>query len=128
MQERWFGRLMLMLPLIVGTLSLLWLVSGLIGAARLGEAAAILTSRGSPDWLARAFVLGGAAVDVALGLAILWRPWAARAALGMAAVCAAYLAGTALAPDIWLDPLGPYVKILPALVLSLVAAALLEER
>ena len=128
MQERWFGRLMLMLPLIVGTLSLFWLVSGLIGAARLDAAAAILTSRGSPDWLARAFVLGGAAIDIALGAAILWRPFAARAALGMAAVCAAYLAGTALAPGIWLDPLGPYVKILPALALSLVAAALLEER
>ena len=41
----------------------------------------------------------------------------------------AYLAGaTALEPALWLDPLGPLVKILPSLLLTLAALAILDER
>jgi hypothetical protein len=47
----------------------------------------------------------------------------------MIAVAAAYLAGaTLLRPDLWLDPLGPLVKIVPALLLAATARMILEER
>jgi hypothetical protein len=47
----------------------------------------------------------------------------------MAAVTVLYIAaGSILAPVLWLDPLGPFVKTLPALVLALATAVLLEER
>jgi len=51
------------------------------------------------------------------------------AALGMVATTFAYLAaGTVLTPDLWGDPLGSFVKTLPAALLALVAAALAAER
>ena len=44
-------------------------------------------------------------------------------------VGAAYLLGASLiTPHLWADPLGTLVKVPPALVLGLVAAALLDER
>ena len=47
----------------------------------------------------------------------------------MAMVCLIYLSlGTLVTPALWLDPLGPLAKILPALMLSLITWVLLEER
>jgi hypothetical protein len=41
----------------------------------------------------------------------------------------AYLTGACiLEPVLWLDPLGSLVKVLPSIMLSLVALAILEER
>ena len=76
-----------------------------------------------------AFVLIGSTIDIALGLALLWRPWARAAAWGMIVVTATYLiAGSIFTPYLWADPLGPLVKPIPAAILALVCAALLEER
>ena len=128
-QERWFARLWCILPLALITLSIFWIASGLVGLVRFGGAAEILTSRGTSAGIAGAVVLGGAAIDVLLGLAILWRPWARRACLGMLAVSVAYLAGaTLIAPDLWADPLGPLIKVLPSMVLTLAVLAMLEDR
>jgi hypothetical protein len=38
------------------------------------------------------------------------------------------MAGTLLRPDLWTEPLGPLMKILPILTLHFVALAVLEER
>jgi hypothetical protein len=57
------------------------------------------------------------------------RPLARAAAIAMALTALAYLvAGSIVAPGLWLDPLGPFVKIIPCIVLALAAAAMLEER
>ncbi len=128
-QERWFARMYLLLPVVVGTLSLFWTLSGLIGLAQHGAAEAVLTSRGLRPSLAALAVVGGSGIDLALGLGVLWRPWARAACMGMAVVSLSYLAGaTLLAADLWADPLGPLIKVLPALTLALVGAALLDER
>ncbi|TIS27752.1 MAG: hypothetical protein E5X11_27885, partial [Mesorhizobium sp.] len=37
-------------------------------------------------------------------------------------------AGTLLRPDLWNEPLGPLMKILPIVLLHFVALAILEER
>jgi hypothetical protein len=37
-------------------------------------------------------------------------------------------AGSMVTPALWLDPLGPFVKVLPAMMLALVTMAVLEER
>ena len=76
------------------------------------------------------FVLaGGYVYDVphlalfTLGLALLVRPWTSRAAMGMIAVTLTYLiAGTVLLPHYWLDPLGPWLKVVPAMALCLFVA------
>lgn len=128
-QERWFARLYLLLPLGVGILSLVWVLTGALALARFDTAAAVLTGRGVADWLAGLAVAGGAAVDIALGLAILWRPWTRLACLAMVGVSLAYLVGgTILAPDLWADPLGPFLKILPGIGLALATHVLAGDR
>ncbi|KMO42571.1 hypothetical protein VQ02_02520 [Methylobacterium variabile] len=128
-QERWFGRLWLLKPLVVGGLALFWLVSGLVGLARFDAAASVLTTRGIGPGLAGAAVAAGIALDLALGAAMLVRRTMPLAALAMVGGTLAYLAaGTLLAPDLWADPLGPFVKTLPAALLALVALALAAER
>jgi uncharacterized protein YbjT (DUF2867 family) len=128
-QERWFARLYLLLPLAITTLSLFWIASGLIGLARSDVAQALLMDRGAPHLLAALVVVGGSVADIILGAAVLIRKWARPACLGMVAVSVLYLlGGTVFAPDLWTDPLGPLLKVLPAIVLALTAAALLDER
>jgi hypothetical protein len=128
-QERWFARLYLALPLALAVLSLFWLASGLIGLWQWRAAAALLAPADLPDGLAPALVGAGSVTDIALGLAVLVRPWARAACLGMAGLGLAYLAlGTILTPWLWADPLGALVKALPGIALALVTAAMLEER
>jgi uncharacterized protein YbjT (DUF2867 family) len=127
-QDVWFARLYLLKPLIVVILSAFWLLSGLVPLLDPARAAAFLQPfmPAAAAFLATVFTC---ALDIALGLAVLYRPWARRALLGMLAVSATYLAGgTILTPELWLDPLGPFVKVLPSMVLAGVAIAILEER
>lgn len=128
-QERRFARLYLALPLALAVLSLFWLASGLIGLWQWRAAAALLAPANLPDGLAAALVRAGSLADIALGLAVLVRPWARAACFGMAGLGLAYLAlGTILTPWLWADPLGALVKVLPGIALALVTAAMLEER
>ncbi|MEE4382000.1 MAG: SDR family oxidoreductase [Pseudomonadales bacterium] len=128
-QERLFARAFLLLPLAVATLALFWIVSGCIGLLRYDASLAVLLERGVPRMPAAAAVGIGGLLDVALGAGVLYRPLARSACLGMVALSAVYvLAAAALTPDLWLDPLGPMLKVLPGMVLALVTAALLEPR
>ncbi|MCI5095297.1 MAG: SDR family oxidoreductase [Rhodobacteraceae bacterium] len=128
-QERMFARLYLLLPMAIGVLSLFWCLSGLITLLDPGRAMAVLSDRGFPSGLIAPVVVGGALADLALGLGILWRRWSRRAALGMVALSCAYLLGSLIAaPDLWGDPLGPMVKVLPGVALALMVWGLLEDR
>ena len=65
-----------------------------------------------------------AIADIALGLGILVRRWTPWAALGMIVVTLAYLAAATLTlPHYWLDPLGPWLKVIPAMILCLFVMA-----
>ncbi len=128
-QERLFARLYFALPLAIATLALFWIVSGLVTLADPARAIAVAEAGALPPPLSAATVYGGALADVALGLAMLWRPLARRAALGMIGLSAAYLAGGLIAaPDLWADPLGPMVKVFPGMTLAAMVALMLEER
>jgi uncharacterized protein YbjT (DUF2867 family) len=128
-QERWFARLWLLKPVVIATLALFWLASGVVGILHRSAAAAVLTDRGLDLAPALLLVLAGSGLDLVLGAAILFRRATKTAALGMVAVTVLYLlAGTVLAPELWLDPLGAYVKTVPGAVLALVALAVAEER
>jgi hypothetical protein len=127
-QDLWFARLYLLkAPVIIG-LSLFWLLSGLIPLLAPEQAAAHFLPFMPAD-AAMVLTILTCLIDMALGAAVLFRPFAHRALLGMIAVSLAYLAGgTVLEPTLWLDPLGPLVKILPSLLLTLTALAILDER
>lgn len=128
LQERIFARAMLALPVLLLTLSGFWIVSGLIGFANSAAAVAVLNGV-LPDGLAKAFVALGSIADVAIGVALLIRPWARRACLASIALATSYLAASAImTPHLWADPLGPMIKVFPAIALSLIVAALLEDR
>jgi uncharacterized protein YbjT (DUF2867 family) len=117
------------LPLAIATLALFWTLSGLITLAAPDAATTILTGRGTSEAIAALLVWGGALADITLGLLILWRPWARRATLGMVTLSLAYLTGSLFtAPDLWADPLGPMLKVLPGIVLALWVWLFLEER
>lgn len=128
-QERWFARMWPMKAVAIGTLAAFWVASGAIGFARFGAAMEVLTARGMGAGVAAAAVALGSVVDVVLGAAVLVRRRVRHAAIGMVLVTLGYLAGATLfAPDLWLDPLGPLVKTIPAAVLALVVLAIAEER
>lgn len=129
-QERWFARAYFAKPLVLFCLFAFWLVSGLIGLT-VGYDAAVktLTVAGVEAGMATVAVVGGSVVDIALALLLTCRRTASLALKGMVLVTAGYMLGGAVVrPDLWLDPMGPLIKSLPAAVLALAALALLEER
>lgn len=127
-QDLWFARLYLAKPLVFFILSIFWLLSGLIPLLDPSRAAPFLQPF-MPRSLAYALTLLTCAIDIGLALAVIFRPWSRTALTGMLAMSAAYLlGGTILTPSLWLDPLGPYVKVLPSMMLALVGLAILEER
>jgi uncharacterized protein YbjT (DUF2867 family) len=128
-QDRLHARGYFLQPLVLTGLSLFWLVSGLIGLASRAQAATVLTVAGLPPDLARGLVMAGVVADLALAALVLVRRTSRFALAGMIAVTLAYLAGATLwRPDLWLDPMGPLVKTLPAALLALCALALREEK
>jgi uncharacterized protein YbjT (DUF2867 family) len=127
-QDLWFARLYLLKPLTILTLSIFWLLSGLIPLADIGGAAARFHPF-MPEPAAITVTVATCLLDVLLGFTILFRPTAQKALFGMILVSLAYLAGgTFLEPQLWGDPLGPLVKVLPSLALTLTALATLDER
>ncbi|MDA7966566.1 DoxX-like family protein, partial [Ruegeria sp.] len=127
--HRLSARMSLLMPVTIAILSLFWVMSGLLGLISLTQAAEVLTRVGWSMGWAKTSVLFWSFVDIALGLGLLWRPWAARVCLAQAGVALFYLiAATFTVPMLWADPLGPLVKILPALLLPLFARTLLETR
>lgn len=60
---------------------------------------------------------------------MLFWPWTRAALIGMLCLTLVYLlAATVTEPALWLDPLGPLVKVLPSLLLTLATLAILDER
>ncbi|MCI4662875.1 MAG: SDR family oxidoreductase [Neomegalonema sp.] len=128
-EQRWHARLSLLSPFVLIGLALFWILSGAIGLLQLDAASTILSDAGWPRLLARGAVGFWSLIDIALGLMMIKRDWARAALSGMILVSLLYL-GTAsvFAPHLWLDPLGPLVKVIPAMLLAMVARVLLEAR
>ncbi len=127
-QDLWFARSYLLKPLVIICLSLFWLLSGLVPLLNINGAAAHFVPF-MPQAPAIALTLATCLIDITLGVTVLWRPLARKALIGMLLVSAAYLTGgSLLEPGLWLEPLGPLVKVLPSIALTLVALATLDER
>jgi hypothetical protein len=129
-QEKWFARLYLIKPVVVGTLVGFWLVSGLIALTVASSAATfMLRQEGVPPILAQAMTTVTSLVDIAIGIAIAFRR---TVRIGLAAgICLSFgylLAATVIAPGIWIEPLGSLVKTVPAILLMVVAVAMLDDR
>jgi uncharacterized protein YbjT (DUF2867 family) len=127
-QDLWFARLYLLKPLLILCLSFFWLLSGLVPLLNIEQAAAHFLPF-MPQVPAVTLTLATCFIDIALGVTVLLRPLARKALVAMLLVTAAYLTGgSLLEPGLWLDPLGPFVKVLPSIALTLAALATLDER
>jgi uncharacterized protein YbjT (DUF2867 family) len=129
-QERWFARLYLLKPVLFVTFALFWLATGLIslGPAR-GRGIELVMSGGASRTVALLATLAGGCADLVIGIAIAFRATARAGLLAALAISVVYtIIGTILVPHLWIDPLGPMLKIPPIMVLNLVALAILEDR
>lgn len=128
-QERWYARLWLLKPIAIGMLSLFWIATGIFSLVSWNESVSLLTDRGVSYGMAALAVIAGAGTDLILGAAILVRRWFKPVLLGMVAVSIVYIViGTLVAADLWVDPLGPFFKVLLCLVIIAFAGATAEER
>ena len=129
-QEKWFARLYVLKPVMLGILVLFWTASGLIPLlASFDAATTVLTSRGIGTDAAHMFIVSGSITDIVVGCAIAIRSICPVGLIAGMALAAVYLAaGAVIAPDLWGDPLGALLKIFPIFVLMLVSLSVLDNR
>jgi hypothetical protein len=115
-------------PVLVVALGSFWIASGAVALAHV-DAASLVLSGGPLARDAETLVVGGAALDIAIGVGVFVRATIRLAAFAAIATSLLYLALATLAtPHLWADPLGPLLKIIPGAALALAVAALAEER
>ena len=129
-QERWFARLYVLKPLVFGVFGIFWIATGLISLGPGYEyGMSLLREGGLPETFGTATLVAGALADIAIGCAILYRPLSRYGLYAALVISLVYVViGTILVPRLWVDPLGPMLKIWPVLVLNLVALAIREDR
>lgn len=129
-QERWFARLYLLKPLALTSLSLFWILTALIALGPGWEdGIGLLREAGITGAAGPIVTTAGAIGDLAIGAGIAFRQTSRPALCGALALSLVYALGsTFLVPSLWIDPLGPLLKLLPILGLHVVALAILEDR
>jgi hypothetical protein len=129
-QERWFAKLYFLKPLIFLVLVLFWLATGFISLGPGWEVGmALMREGGIGERMGAVTVVAGALADIAIGLAIAYRPISRYGLWAALAISPTYaVVGTILVPRLWADPLGPMLKIWPIMVLIAVALAIREDR
>ncbi|WEX09580.1 SDR family oxidoreductase [Chelativorans sp. AA-79] len=128
-QDRWFAKLYFLKPIIFLILPLFWIGTGIISLTAGYQQGIELMTRAGAASLASPGVVAGAITDILVGLAIAYRPTARQGLYAAIALSLFYIvAGSILLPSLWLQPLGPLMKIWPILALHLVALAIHGER
>lgn len=131
LQDRMHARAFFALGLAQAAIALFWIATGALtllpGAA--AEAWQILVAGGLTKPWAGAIVYGGAILDIILGLLFVSSNWLRPAGAMQLMLAGVYLIGGLLyRPDLWLDPLGPLVKVIPIMAATLLVMALSEKR
>jgi uncharacterized protein YbjT (DUF2867 family) len=129
-QERWFAGLYILKPLIFGIFGLFWVASGVISLGPgWGIGLDLMREGGASETMGRIAVVAGAFADIAIGLAVLYRPTSRYGLIAALLLSLSYaVIGTLLVPRLWREPLGPLLKIWPIMTLNLVALAILKDR
>lgn len=128
-QDLWHARLFLLKPVIFVMLATIWIASGLIALGPGREAALALLGAAGFGGASLGLLWLTAGLDLAIGIAIAFRPLAGWGLAASALVTLAYLVGgTLFLPGLWADPLGPLVKAFAILGLTGAAAAILPSR
>lgn len=129
-QERWFARLYLLKPLAFAVFSVFWIATGLMSLGPGWDIGmSLLREGGVTGPPAAATIIAGALADLLIGLGVAWRGTTRPALWAALALSLAYVViGSILVPRLWIDPLGPMLKIWPVLALNMLLLAILEER
>lgn len=129
-QERWFARLYVLKPLVFTIFPLFWIATGIVSLGPGRERGIQLVMEGGlSEPIAILATLSGGCADIVIGLLIAFRRSARLGLYAAFLISIVYtIIGTVLVPSLWIDPLGPMVKIAPVMVFNLVALAILEDR
>ncbi len=128
-QERWFARLYFVKPFAFVMFPVFWIVTGLISVGPGYETGRALMLEAGAGQLAGFAVAAGALADIVIGVAIAFRRTARIGLYAALAVSVCYFfAGGILVPRLWIDPLGPLLKIWPIIGVNLAMLAMLPER
>jgi hypothetical protein len=129
-QERWFARLYLLKPVAFIVLCLFWISTAFVSLGPGWDYGIGLMREGGVEGSTAALtVIAGALADLAIGLAIAYRPTSRYGLYAAIAISFGYaIIGTILVPRLWADPLGPMLKIWPIIVMHFAALAILEDR
>ena len=119
-----------MKAVVFAVLSLFWLLTGLITFGSAWDAGQLLLrGAGLPDAGVPLLAAAGALADILVGFGIAFRATSKCALYASLVLSVMYLvAGTAFTPALWADPLGPLLKIIPIMALSLAALAIADDR
>jgi hypothetical protein len=124
-QDRWHARLYFLRPLLRATLAATWIVSGSVGLASSAALAQSVSLFGPT--LSPLIVWTTCLIDIAIGVAVLWR-WRAIALVQLFVVVAYTAIITITEPALWIEPFGPLLKNIPFAAAILVLAAIETER
>jgi hypothetical protein len=129
-QEKWFARLYLLKPVVLAVFSAFWIATAFMSLGPGWDIGLSLMHEGGVHGIAAPLtVVAGALADLAIGIGIAYRRTMRPALYAAFVLSLTYVViGTWLVPRLWIDPLGPMLKIWPVLALNLVALAILEDR
>lgn len=128
-QERWFARLYFLKPVTLAVLAVYWIATGLIALGPGWQGGVALMREAGFVGAAQPMAALGALADIAIGLGIAVQPTCKRALIAAIALSLGYIAfATLLMPGLWLDPLGPLLKVKPVIALTLMALAIADDR
>jgi uncharacterized protein YbjT (DUF2867 family) len=129
-QERWFARMYLLKAITFGVVCLFWVSTAFVSLGPGWDYGIGLMREGGVEGTAGVItVTAGALADLAIGIAIAYRPTSRYGLYAAIIISFSYaIIGTILVPRLWADPLGPMLKIWPIIVLHFMALAILEDR
>ena len=129
-QERWFARMYFLKAIALVILCLFWVSTAFVSLGPGWDYGIGLMREGGVEGTAAVLtVIAGALADLAIGLAIAYRPTSRYGLCAAITISFTYaIVGTLLVPRLWADPLGPMLKIWPIIVLHFMALAILEDR
>lgn len=125
--ERWHARLFFIRPALRLSLAFLWIATGLLslGLYPLADSLRLMADLGIHGPLAEAAVYGGGALDMILGMLLLFRLRPTLVGASMLALMLAYsLLAAGLPVEYWLHPFAPLLKNLPVAAATLAMMAL----
>jgi hypothetical protein len=115
--------------LMIGGLALFWIITGVVALFPAREEGIVLLTQAGLHQYVVAGVIAGSLVDITIGIGIAIKRTVRIALWSSVLVSLFYLAlGGVLLPELWIDPLGPLVKIPPVLIASFATLAILDDR